>query len=129
MKELQEMVDMLLARMAAIEFMILGLAIAVAENERTPMSKIVEALEFMKLFARFDESPQTAECFEETLHRLRAAQDFESRPRTAFVLLLANLATTQPRLRDALRTWLAMATPEELAEDLKDLLAKLQAGR
>lgn len=125
MKELQELVDMLLARQAAIEFMLVGLALAVAENGRTPLPKVLDALEFMRVFSRVTESKDVADGFDATLARLRAAQDASMPPRAAFVLFLARFASERPHLREALKTWLSMATPEELADDLRELLDRL----
>jgi len=123
---LNEALQPLFERQDAIELMFVGLAIALHESGSAPLPKTVEAIEFIRLFAEMTESPAVSEKFGPTLDRLRVARDDGARPRTSFLRLLAMHATTQPRLRDALRSWLSQATPDEIADDLKDLLGKLE---
>lgn len=123
--EFVEVVDALLARQTAGELMLVSLALAIAESGQAPMAKIVEMMEFMRAFADVTESAEVAEAFDPTLERLRVARASEPRPRSAFALLLAMHVTEEPRLRDALRTWLATATEEELTDELRARLAQL----
>lgn len=118
-------VNALLERQSAIELMFVGLVLGVAEQKQCDMPAIVRSLEFMQLFSRTCESTEVAARFEPTLDRLRAARDSEPHHRTPFVALLAKLALEDTHTKEALKTWLSMATPEELDEDLAEMLRHL----
>lgn len=121
-----EALQPLFERQDAVELMFVGLAIALHENGSVSLSKTVEAVEFMRLFAEMTESTAVAEKFDPTLDRLRSARESGSRPRASLLPLIAMYAETETRLRDALRTWLSQATQDEIAEDLSELLNKFQ---
>lgn len=125
-KDISEALAKLVDRQTALETMFVGLALAVADEDRERLARIVTSIDFMRVYSSLTYSKDVLPYFDVVLARLRAAQSSPGSTRSSFAVELFLTAATPTHLRDALQTWLGtMATEEEVCEEIRDALKRL----
>ena len=122
--------DLLIAaeqRQTTMELAFIGMAAAIAEHDKPLLGSIIKSLEFMRVWASVQRSKEVADGFLPLLEWLHALNASVPNPLSSFALDLHAAAATPKHLRAARETWLAMATPEEIASELNDQLKTLLA--
>ncbi len=120
----KEPIDLLLARQDGMEYALLGIALALSETAKIPMTRIVDVMQFMTVYAAVTHSTAASEVPLRLLERLRACAQMPDDPRKPLAAHLLMHADAGPHVRDAVHTWLAQATHDEITEDLAALLRK-----
>lgn len=113
-------------RQTALELAFVGMAMGIGRHDPALLRLVVEGVEFMRVYAARMQSPAVGAHFDPLLGFLRAMRDGET-PSQALSLLLLMNADAAPHQRDALQTWIAQATSEELGSDISDLMQRLRA--
>jgi hypothetical protein len=111
---------------AALQELVIALAVALTEKPGKPLAEIVPVMEVIRVATRWRKSPDTAEGMSYVIDNLRALS--ETRPLQALFLNALQYQAAGDAQREPLLTWLAQATPDEIADEIQQLLRQLLSG-
>lgn len=118
-------VAILQAQMAAQEQCFFGLAIALHRKGRLPIGELLPTLEFMQQDANLSQSPDVGGAMQHIIDNLHAVAEFDD-PRLPIAMNLLLYVETPASQKEALRTWLAQAHPDEISDEMLKAWSRLR---
>jgi hypothetical protein len=130
-KEISDMkarVHVLEQKLVGRKWLNIALAFAIARQADRELSDVLEDIKSALAVATASESEAAALPIKDVTDHLHALADGATDPRLALLARAAQYAAAGPDRRHALSTWLAQATPDEIADDLLQLLREHAPG-
>lgn len=118
---MEKVIEELLDRQTGIERLFEGVVLALDERGMLPLSSLLPVLVEMQANARMTEGDQVGDCMGFVIDRLGAHCEVQATGAQALDTVraqTAELSRIPAELRQAQLSWLAIATPDEIAAEL-----------